>query len=78
MIRFFIEVLELVRIKEIRLWFRFLDRDEFRLDFIFWDLERRFRNFERFRLRGFRFFDFIFLANLIFFLDFVDIFNKLY
>lgn len=78
MIRFFIEVLELVRIKEIRLWFRFLDRDEFRLDFIFWDLERRFRNFERFRLRDFRFFDFIFLANLIFFFDFVDIFNKLY
>lgn len=77
MIRFFIEVLELVRIKEIRLWFRFLDRDEFRLDFIFWDLERRFRNFERFRLRDFRFFDFIFLANLIFFFDFVDIFNKL-
>lgn len=67
-----------MRIKEIRLWFRFLDRDEFRLDFIFWDLERRFRNLERFRLRDFRFFDFIFLANLIFFFDFVDIFNKLY
>lgn len=78
MIRFFIEVLELVWIKEIRLWFCFLDRDEFRLDFIFWDLERRFRNLERFRLRDFRFFDFIFLANLIFFFDFVDIFNKLY
>lgn len=67
-----------MRIKEIRLWFRFLERDEFRLDFIFWDLERRFRNFERFRLRDFRFFDFIFLVNLIFFFDFVDIFNKLY